>query len=739
MAPDPETMPGLRADARLAPRSARPRTDDEPEAPRRQPRTRSDFASAAHKVKKVEADTPEALDALYQQFLANIARVKGYGAEESETQKKHFAAMRKAYGTSFIVPIIDGYTPEALIVTAEKARLDSIDESARKALFNSDNGKIAVEIGSIRFEATPIPTSPNDPKPKAYKEFDYTDAYNMATAALFNEEMRKRGVVLEGSRKQRRLLKAAIAEVNKSLPEGQKIKITGGDWVGKKLFSIPPYTSHLSRAGSDFVGTYTPPAPASPPPSNEPPPSEPEKPAEPETPSETLKFMDLKDPEVQRKYLGLTKSDGSPVTDVSEIDPKSALGLFFAQNEGWTLKDEDLSDQLAEDGFAKIYVNEDGVVKGLIVGKIYHVPLDSGTVTTAVPTYTLVADGDLEIAQELAEKTVKELQEKENVGPLFLEVGADDDTTRPVYLPTSVPVSYEQPRYANTDRAETYGLHAVFPDGYTDEQKSKVTAAHLLAFLRDYDGQQENPVTGDASPAPDLADGAWHNPRNEQLAAYYEEKLKDPGVWQDPEKLASVQLAAYAEPELIVSNAVKSAIIARLDPDGDVEGSLNNQTINFYWKHLDDNAKADLEREAAAAPETPPPSAAKQADGTAAVFEGAARGAPTPAEEEPSSKDKYGLDKKFWDGISSENPTDRQRAKHFLEKPGMLEALEEHGMVLEILPNGNYKGWEDNLGDFWKLLEEWEKPTIADLAKRAEEHAKPSNGTRTPPPRPTAP
>lgn len=55
--------------------------------------------------------------------------------------------------------------------------------------------------------------------------FTPQDAYDMAILASLNRDMVKKGVTLNGSDKQKMLLRLAVEHVNKTLPEGQKIKI----------------------------------------------------------------------------------------------------------------------------------------------------------------------------------------------------------------------------------------------------------------------------------------------------------------------------------------------------------------------------------------------------------------------------------------------------------------------------------------------------------------------------------
>lgn len=60
-------------------------------------------------------------------------------------------------------------------------------------------------------------------------KFTFADAMEMAKFAALDKTMQQEGVTLEGNKKQRVLLQRAIAEVNRSLPRNQRIKIHNKD------------------------------------------------------------------------------------------------------------------------------------------------------------------------------------------------------------------------------------------------------------------------------------------------------------------------------------------------------------------------------------------------------------------------------------------------------------------------------------------------------------------------------
>lgn len=532
-------IPGLRAWTRPAPDpSAGPTPPPPPGAgPTPPPGAGPAFTAAARKINKVEAATPEALEALYQEFLANIARARSYAADEVTAQENHFKAMRRAYGTNFMVPIIDGYKPEALITTAEIAKLASLDDTTGLALFSSRNGHISTNISGLRFHADADIRKP-DGSVKSYKEFDDVDAYNLVTAALFNEEIRKNGVILEGSRKQKLLLMAAIAEVNTFLPDDQKLEIKGGipRWAGTPKISLS-YQDHLSsRSDPHFIGTYTPPGPGpTPPPGSTPPPGP--------TPAASLTLLDLKDPTVRAQHYD------------------AAINLILSKNPGWTKDDEDLTDQLdTPEGLAHVLVNEKGEIKGLIAGKSFTGTESDGAggtrdVKGAAATYTIAADGDPVIAKSLTETMFTELRDKHGVELVVVEqdMNADDPDAAQAEIDHWVALGAEkvpvntpenQPCYANGDPEDGLKVapYVLFTGTPTPAEKSSKFMAYQTAFTRYYDNIEEipgatkdDPATYNTIGAP--ADGGWNNPENAALIERYAKQLDitaNPHLWMGP-------------------------------------------------------------------------------------------------------------------------------------------------------------------------------------------------------------
>ena len=126
----------------------------------------------------------------------------------SDSQKEFFAALKAAYEEDLNYEALKNST--LFEDLHENMRVTSTDPLV--LLSKVTKNKYEVKRDSITYQ-------------DADGQFTYDDAMEMAKLAALDDTMREKGVTLDGSRRERVRLQAAIEEVNKSLPKSERIKI----------------------------------------------------------------------------------------------------------------------------------------------------------------------------------------------------------------------------------------------------------------------------------------------------------------------------------------------------------------------------------------------------------------------------------------------------------------------------------------------------------------------------------
>lgn len=149
--------------------------------------------------------------------------------EEIERMKSGFTEKQLAYYNWYKEQLGEDFDEEAIVHTlflergAANNKIPAPNEP-QSILKSDEQNSLNLDIkqGAINF----IPRKRNE-------TLSYADAFEMAEKIVFDKKMRRNGVNITGTPKERARLQYAIAEINRSLPRGQKIKVREGKLTTK--------------------------------------------------------------------------------------------------------------------------------------------------------------------------------------------------------------------------------------------------------------------------------------------------------------------------------------------------------------------------------------------------------------------------------------------------------------------------------------------------------------------------